>query len=62
MQEADQLPVVMNVKDVAAVIGVSETTARNLMKREDFPSFFVTPSMRRVYREKFLEWLSKQTS
>ena len=56
----DTLPMVMNVKDVAAVLGVSETTARNVMKREDFPSFPVTKSMRRVYREKFIEWLNQQ--
>jgi predicted DNA-binding transcriptional regulator AlpA len=58
----DTLPMVMNVKDVAQALGVSETTARNLMKREDFPAFPVTPSMRRVYRERFIEWLNKQGS
>lgn len=52
----------MTVKDVATALGISETTARNIMKREDFPSFPVTPSMRRVYREKFLEWLNRQAS
>lgn len=47
--------VFFSTKDVAAVLGCSLPTARNLMRRPDFPLVRVGKNMR-VSRQAFLKW------
>lgn len=56
----DELPLFLNAELVGKVLGVSSTTAYELMHSEDFPSIrigsrFIVP------KEKFVEWVNKQT-
>jgi predicted DNA-binding transcriptional regulator AlpA len=53
----DELPVCMQMKDVAACLGVSTVTAYELARKKGFPA--VKVSERRIIcpRDRFLKWL-----
>lgn len=56
----DELPLFLNAEIVGNVLGVSSTTAYEVMHREDFPSIrignrFIVP------KEKFREWADRQS-
>lgn len=55
----EELPVVLNVREVADYIGMAMTNAYELTKRADFPAFRIG---RRIFvpREQFLAWISDQ--
>ena len=55
----DQLPVFLNAKMVAALLGISPASCYELMHQRGFPTLrlgsrMVTP------RDKFIEWVEKQ--
>ena len=52
----DDLPLVLNVLDVAAIMGISRNTAYELVHSRDFPKITIGKQYR-VPREKFLAWL-----
>ena len=51
----EELPLMMNMTDVAAVLGISRAGAYSA----DFPAFQIVKRIV-VSREKFLEWLDRQ--
>ena len=56
----DQLPLFLNANTVAQVLGVSISSAYELMHEEEFPSVrigsrFVVP------KDKFQQWVERQT-
>ena len=55
----EELPLMMNITDFAAVLGISRAGAYKLAHRADYPAF---QSGKRIVvsREKFLEWLDRQ--
>ena len=55
----EELPLMMNMADVAAVLGISRAGAYKLAHDRHFPAFQIG---RRVIvsREKFLDWLNRQ--
>ena len=55
----EELPLMMNMTDVAAVLGISRAGAYKLAHASDFPAFQIG---RRVVvsREKFIDWLNSQ--
>ena len=55
----EELPLMMNMTDVAAVLGISRAGAYKLAHSADFPAF---QSGRRIVvsREKFIDWLNRQ--
>jgi excisionase family DNA binding protein len=55
----EELPVVLNVREVADYIGMSRANAYELTKRADFPAFRVG---KRVFvpRDQFLAWIDNQ--
>ena len=55
----EELPLMMNMTDVAAVLGISRAGAYKLAHDSRFPAF---QSGKRsvVTREKFLDWLDQQ--
>ncbi len=55
----EELPLFLNAETVAKLLGVSSTTAYELMHREDFPSIRVGSRLI-VPKEKFREWVDKQ--
>lgn len=56
----DELPLFLNAEIVVNVLGVSSTTAYEVMHREDFPSIRIGNRLI-VPKEKFREWVYSQT-
>ena len=55
----EDLPMLLNANDIAAVLCISRTSAYALMHAKDFPSLTVEKHMV-VLREKFIAWMDKQ--
>lgn len=52
----DELPLVLSVLDVAAIMGISKNTAYELVHSQEFPKMLIGKQYR-VPRERFLVWL-----
>ena len=55
----EELPLMMNMTDVAAVLGISKAGAYKLAHDSYFPAFQIGKRIV-VSREKFLDWLDRQ--
>ena len=55
----EELPLMMNMTDVASVRGISSAGAYKLAHSADFPAFQIGRSIV-VSREKFVDWLNRQ--
>ena len=55
----DELPLFLNAQTVANLLGVSTTTAYEVMHRKDFPCIRVGSRLI-VPKEKFMEWVNTQ--
>lgn len=56
----DELPLFFNAELVGRALGISSTTAYELMHRKDFPSIKIGNRLI-VSKEKFIEWTNKQS-
>ena len=56
----EELPLMMNMADVAAVLGISRAGAYKLAHDKHFPAFQIGKRIV-VSREKFLGWLNRQS-
>lgn len=56
----DELPLFFNAELVSKVLGISSTTAYELMHRADFPSIKIGNRLI-VPKEKFIEWANNQS-
>ncbi len=56
----DELPLFLNAELIGKVLGVSSTTAYELIHSEDFPSIRIGSRLV-VPKEKFREWVNSQT-
>jgi len=57
----DQVPMFMNAKIVADLLGISPTSVYELMKKRGFPSIRVGNRIV-IPRDRFIEWVEKNTS
>ena len=59
-KSAEELPMILNVKQVSDYIGIAVTQVYELTRRIDFPAFKVG---KRIFvpRDKFLDWIENQT-
>jgi len=55
----EQLPLTLNARDVAAVLGISKANAYFLFHAEGFPSIRIGKRLM-VCKDKFLMWLDGQ--
>ena len=55
----EELPLMMNMTDVAAVLGISKAGAYKLAHDNHFPAFQIGRRIV-VSREKFVDWLNRQ--
>ena len=55
----EELPLMMNMADVAAVLGISRAGAYKLAHDSSFPAFQIGRRIV-VSREKFIDWLNRQ--
>ena len=60
-QSFEQLPVILNMKNVAAVLGISESGAYDLYKTEGFPAFRVGNRIL-IQRDKLIERIEQQAA
>jgi len=56
----DELPLMLSVPEVAAVLGISRAGAYELARREDFPTLKIG-SRTVVPKGKFIGWVEGQT-
>ena len=57
--EPSQLPMALNAKQVAAVLGISRAGAYNLMRSEGFPTLFIGKRMV-VPKDRLMDWMNTQ--
>ena len=55
----NELPLILNASDVAAILGISQAKAYQLFHRLDFPTLKLDKRLL-VRRELFFQWLDKQ--
>ena len=56
----DELPLFLNAKTVAELLGISQSMCYELMRRKDFPSLRIGSRLV-VQREKFCECIDKNS-
>ncbi len=56
----DELPLMLTVTQVHDILGISQAGAYELVRSEGFPAFKVGSRIL-IPKEKFKEWLDKQT-
>ena len=54
-----QLPMALNAKQVAAVLGISRAGAYNLMRSKGFPTLFIGKRMV-VPKDRLMDWMNAQ--
>lgn len=57
----DELPLMLSVLEVAAVLGISRAGTYELVKSDGFPSLKIGSRIV-VPKEKFISWIDAQTS
>jgi excisionase family DNA binding protein len=55
----EELPVILNMKEVADVLGISESSAYDLCRTDSFPSFRIGNRIL-IKRDKLVEWIDQQ--
>ena len=56
----DELPLMLSVPEVAAVLGISRAGAYELVRSDGFPALRIGSRIV-VPKEKFIEWVNAQT-
>lgn len=57
----EELPLMLSVPEVAAVLGISQAGAYELVRTDGFPSLKVGSRIV-VPKEKFIEWINENTA
>lgn len=57
----DDLPMFLNVMDVANLLGISRASAYELVRTENFPKLKIVQGRIIIPRDKLFEWLDEQT-
>lgn len=57
----DELPLMLSVLEVSAVLGISRAGTYDLVKSDGFPSLKIGSRIV-VPKEKFIEWVNSQTA
>lgn len=56
----DELPLLLNVKQVASLLGISDSSAYELIQEDDFPSLRIGKRIV-VPKENLQQWISDHT-
>ena len=62
IKSKDELPLFLTVMDMAALLGISRSSAYELAAEEGFPKLKLVPGRVIIPRERLLEWLDSQMS
>lgn len=60
-KSCDELPLFLNAKAVARVLGISPSSGYELMHQRDFPTLKIGNRIV-VPKEKFVQWIAQNTS
>ena len=62
IKSKDELPMFLSIKELAALLGISRSSAYKLAAEEGFPKLKLVPGRVIIPRDKLFEWLDEQTS
>lgn len=62
IKTSDELPMYLTVMDMAALLGISRSSAYELTAEEGFPKLKVVTGRIIIPRDRLLEWLDAQTN
>ena len=62
IKSKDELPLFLTVMDMAALLGISRSSAYELATEEGFPKLKLVPGRVIIPRDRLLEWLDSQMS
>lgn len=57
----DELPMFLNVMQLANLLGISRASAYELVREDNFPKLKIVQGRTIIPRDKLLEWLDEQT-
>ena len=57
----EELPMFLTVMDVANLLGISRTSAYELVREDNFPKLKIVQGRTIIPRDRLLEWLDEQT-
>ena len=61
IKSKDELPLFLTVMDMAALLGISRSSAYELAAEEGFPKLRFVPGRVIIPRDQLFEWLDEQT-
>jgi excisionase family DNA binding protein len=62
IKSKDDLPMFLTVIDIAALLGISRSSAYELAAEEGFPKLKLVPGRVIIPRDTLFEWLDEQTN
>ena len=62
IKSKDELPMFLTVMDMAALLGISRSSAYELAAEESFPKLKLVPGRVIIPRDTLFEWLDEQTN
>ena len=62
IKSKDELPMFLTVMDMAALLGISRSSAYELAAEEGFPKLKIVPGRVIIPRDTLFEWLDERTS
>ena len=62
IKSKDELPMFLSIKELAALLGISRSSAYELAAEEGFPKLKLVPGRLIIPRDRLLEWLDEHTS
>ena len=57
----EELPMFLTVMDMANLLGISRTSAYELVREENFPKLKIVQGRTIIPRDRLFEWLDEQT-
>ena len=60
IKSKDELPMFLSIKELAALLGISRSSAYELAAEEGFPKLKLGPGRVIIPRDKLFDWLEQQ--
>ena len=60
IKSKDELPMFLSIKELAALLGISRSSAYELASEEGFPKLKIVPGRVIIPRDKLFDWLEQQ--
>lgn len=60
MIKLERLPVMLTVRDVSRILGISKSSAYSMVRMPDFPACRIGPKRILIPRDKFFAWIDRK--